>query len=85
MTKCHDLQDSLEQYVKGELMEGDKAYFCEKCGAKRTALFRTCVKSLPPVLVVQLKRFGYDWGLQGAQVRRLLQVPMGAGHEPVHR
>ena len=28
------LQDSLDQFVKGELLEGDNAYFCEKCGQK---------------------------------------------------
>ena len=28
------LQDSLAQFVKGELLEGDNAYFCEKCGEK---------------------------------------------------
>lgn len=28
------LQDSLDQFVKGELLEGDNAYFCEKCGEK---------------------------------------------------
>ena len=28
------LQDSLEQFVKGELLEGANAYFCEKCGEK---------------------------------------------------
>ncbi|ROT66789.1 putative ubiquitin carboxyl-terminal hydrolase 24 [Penaeus vannamei] len=50
-----------ERFVKGELLEGDNAYYCEKCNQKRTALIRTCVKSLPPVLVIQLKRFGYDW------------------------
>ncbi|XP_069185948.1 ubiquitin carboxyl-terminal hydrolase 24 isoform X1 [Procambarus clarkii] len=61
VTKCHDLQDSLDQFVKGELLEGDNAYYCEKCNQKRTAIIRTCVKSLPPVLVIQLKRFGYDW------------------------
>ncbi|KAK8401660.1 hypothetical protein O3P69_001054 [Scylla paramamosain] len=61
VTKCHDLQDSLDQFVKGELLEGDNAYYCEKCNQKRTALIRTCVKTLPPVLVIQLKRFGYDW------------------------
>ncbi|XP_071548346.1 ubiquitin carboxyl-terminal hydrolase 24-like isoform X1 [Panulirus ornatus] len=61
VTKCHDLQDSLDQFVKGELLEGDNAYYCEKCGQKRTALIRTCVKTLPPVLIIQLKRFGYDW------------------------
>ena len=28
------LQDSLDQFVKGELLEGDNAYYCEKCGEK---------------------------------------------------
>lgn len=28
------LQDSLDQFVKGELLEGSNAYFCEKCGVK---------------------------------------------------
>lgn len=34
VTKCHDLQDSLDQFVKGELLEGDNAYYCEKCNQK---------------------------------------------------
>ena len=32
--KNETLQDSLDQYVKGELLDGDNAYFCEKCGEK---------------------------------------------------
>lgn len=28
------LLESLEQYVKGDLLEGDNAYFCEKCQKK---------------------------------------------------
>ena len=28
---------------------------------QREAVKRTLIKSLPPVLVIQLKRFGYDW------------------------
>ena len=28
------LQDSLAQFVKGELLDGDNQYFCEKCGEK---------------------------------------------------
>ena len=55
------LQDSLDQYVKGELLEGDNAYFCEKCGEKRNTIKRMCIKTLPPTLCIQLKRFGYDW------------------------
>jgi ubiquitin carboxyl-terminal hydrolase 9/24 len=32
--KNANLQDSLDQFVKGELLDGDNAYFCEKCGQK---------------------------------------------------
>lgn len=28
------LQDSLDQFVKDELLEGENAYYCEKCGEK---------------------------------------------------
>ncbi|XP_077972925.1 ubiquitin carboxyl-terminal hydrolase 24-like [Styela clava] len=59
--KCGNLLDSLDQFVAGEKLEGDNAYFCEKCNAKRTALKRTCIKTLPPILIMQLKRFVYDW------------------------
>lgn len=55
------LEESLKEFVKGDLLEGDNAYFCEKCEEKRDTLKRTCIKTLPPVLMVHLKRFGYDW------------------------
>ncbi|VDI64277.1 ubiquitin carboxyl-terminal hydrolase 9/24 [Mytilus galloprovincialis] len=55
------LQDSLDQFVKGEILEGDNAYYCEKCQAKRNTMKRMCIKTLPPLLCIQLKRFGYDW------------------------
>jgi ubiquitin carboxyl-terminal hydrolase 9/24 len=51
----------LFQFVKGELLEGDNAYFCEKCHEKRNAIKRMCIRSLPQTLVIQLKRFHYDW------------------------
>ena len=55
------LKDSFEQYVKGDLLEGDNAYFCEKCGKKVDTVKRMCIKKAPPVLIIQLKRFDYDW------------------------
>ncbi|KAI4464478.1 ubiquitin carboxyl-terminal hydrolase [Holotrichia oblita] len=55
------LQDSMEQYVKGELLEGADAYFCEKCAKKVVTVKRLCVKKLPPILGIQLKRFEYDF------------------------
>lgn len=59
--KSQSLKESLDQFVKGELLEGDNAYLCEKCGEKRNTVKRTCIKRLPQVLVIQLKRFGFDW------------------------
>jgi ubiquitin carboxyl-terminal hydrolase 9/24 len=57
----HTLQEALQQFVKGEVLEKDNAYFCEKCNEKRDATKRMCIKSLPESLVIHLKRFGYDW------------------------
>ena len=59
--KSNNLQDSLDQFVKGELLDGDNAYYCEKCKAKRNAIKRMCIRTLPQTLVIQLKRFHYDW------------------------
>ena len=56
-----NLLDSLEQYVKGDLLEGANAYHCEKCNRKVDTVKRLCIKNLPPVLAIQLKRFDYDW------------------------
>ncbi|XP_063224287.1 probable ubiquitin carboxyl-terminal hydrolase FAF-X isoform X9 [Bacillus rossius redtenbacheri] len=56
-----NLLDSLEQYVKGELLEGADAYHCEKCNKKVVTVKRLCVKKLPPILAIQLKRFEYDF------------------------
>ena len=59
--KSNNLQESLAQFVKGELLKGDNAYFCEKCSVKRNTTKRMCIRSLPQTLVIQLKRFHYDW------------------------
>lgn len=37
-----NLLDSLEQYVKGELLEGADAYHCEKCNKKVCRRMWTC-------------------------------------------
>ena len=43
------------------MLEGDNAYFCEKCDKKIDTLKRTCVKELPRYLVITLKRFEFDF------------------------
>lgn len=56
-----NLLESLEQYVKGDLLEGANAYHCEKCNRKVDTVKRLCIKKLPTILTIQLKRFDYDW------------------------
>jgi ubiquitin carboxyl-terminal hydrolase 9/24 len=57
----NNLQDSLAEYTKGELLETENAYYCERCDKKVDTVKRLCVKKLPPILVIQLKRFDYDF------------------------
>ncbi|CDQ84706.1 unnamed protein product [Oncorhynchus mykiss] len=61
VTSCQSLEISLDQFVRGEVLEGTNAYYCEKCKEKRTTVKRTCIKSLPSVLCIHLMRFGFDW------------------------
>jgi len=56
-----NLTDSLHEYVKGDLLDGSNAYRCERCDKKVDTVKRLCVKKLPPILVIQLKRFDYDY------------------------
>ena len=59
--KVDSLNESLNQFVKGELLDGNNAYYCAKCQEKRTTIKRLCIKKLPPLLCIQMKRFGFDW------------------------
>ncbi|KAK0066423.1 ubiquitin carboxyl-terminal hydrolase FAF-X isoform X1 [Biomphalaria pfeifferi] len=56
-----NLFESLEQYVKGDLLEGENAYHCEKCNKKVDTVKRLLIRKLPKILAIQLKRFDYDW------------------------
>lgn len=55
------LFESLDTFVKGDLLEGANAYHCEKCDKKVDTVKRMCIKRLPKILCIQLKRFDYDW------------------------
>jgi ubiquitin carboxyl-terminal hydrolase 9/24 len=69
--------------VKGELLSDDNKYFCEKCQKKVDAIKRTCVKTLPSVLLLQLKRFDYDWeNDRPVKVNDLFTFPMELDMEP---
>lgn len=57
----HSIKESLEAFVEGEMLEGDNAYYCEKCEKKVNTLKRCCIKRMPNVLFMVLKRFEFNF------------------------
>jgi len=57
------LQEGLEAFVAGDLLEQDNQYHCEKCDKKVDARKRTCLKEMPRYLIATLKRFDFDFDL----------------------
>lgn len=47
--------------MKGDALEGENMYFCEKYDKKIRAQKRSCIKTLPNTLVLTLKRFDFDY------------------------
>lgn len=42
-------------------MDGDNAYYCETCNKKVRTLKRLCIKELPNILIIVLKRFEFNY------------------------
>ena len=56
-----NIYDSLKNYFKTEVMDGDNKINCEICKIKRNCHKRLIFKSLPNILVIILKRFEFDY------------------------
>ena len=57
----NNIHDSLKNYFKTEVMDGDNKINCEQCKIKRTCHKHLIFKSLPNILVIALKRFEFDY------------------------
>lgn len=66
---CDDLTKALRRYCAAEVLQGDSAYHCDKCDAKRTALRATVLRELPPVLTFSCNRFKCDKSTNWARVK----------------
>merc|ERR1712228_748584 len=55
------LKESLELYVKGDILDGDNKWLCSECDAKRAALKRSCFGKLSKYLILHLSRFEFDF------------------------
>jgi ubiquitin carboxyl-terminal hydrolase 34 len=54
------LEESLQAYVGGEIMEGDNKYKCSTCDRHVDAVKRACLKDIPDNLIFHLKRFDFN-------------------------
>ncbi|QPH16557.1 hypothetical protein C2857_001230 [Epichloe festucae Fl1] len=54
------LQESLQAYVDGEVMEGENKYKCSTCDRHVDAVKRACLKDVPDNLICHLKRFDFN-------------------------
>ncbi|KAF2729962.1 ubiquitin C-terminal hydrolase-like protein [Polyplosphaeria fusca] len=72
-----NLQESLQAFVEGDVMEGDNKYKCESCGGKFVdAVKRTCLKDVPDNLIFHLKRFDFDLvDMRRAKINDLFEFP----------
>jgi ubiquitin carboxyl-terminal hydrolase 9/24 len=73
----HSIKESLDSFVEGEMLEGDNAYYCEKCEKKINTLKRCCVKRMPNVLFIVLKRFEFNFDtMQKYKINDYIEFPM---------
>ncbi|KAF2191532.1 hypothetical protein K469DRAFT_656523 [Zopfia rhizophila CBS 207.26] len=72
-----NLQESLQAFVEGDVMEGDNKYKCESCGGKFVdAVKRTCLKDVPDNLIFHLKRFDFDLvDMRRTKINDLFEFP----------
>lgn len=54
------LDQCLDLFIQGDMLEGDNKFHCSTCNSKVTALKRCCINKLPHFLVIHLKRFDFD-------------------------
>ncbi len=77
------LQQCLESFVEGEMLQGSNAYYCEKCDKKVTALKRVCIKRLPRYMVCVLKRFDINYDtMQKFKINDYCEFPTKLNMEP---
>ena len=83
---CHDLpvdikgvqslEEAMDNFVKGELLEGENKYFCEQYQKKISVTKRCTLKVLPRTMVINLKRFEFNYNtMQRKKVNDYCEFP----------
>eukprot|EP01119_Soliformovum_irregulare_P016659 TRINITY_DN4860_c0_g1_i1.p1 TRINITY_DN4860_c0_g1~~TRINITY_DN4860_c0_g1_i1.p1 ORF type:complete len:2591 (-),score=801.00 TRINITY_DN4860_c0_g1_i1:32-7804(-) len=79
----HNIGEALDAYVKGDKLEGDNAYYCDKYDRQIDATKRCCIKVLPNTLVLHLKRFEFDFtAVRKSKVHDYCEFPLVINMKP---
>ncbi|KAJ3461759.1 hypothetical protein MRS44_010312 [Fusarium solani] len=77
------LEDSLQAYVDGEIMEGDNKYKCSTCDKHVDAVKRACLKDIPDNVIFHLKRFDFNLRtLQRSKINDYFSFPARVNLRP---
>ncbi|KAI1124983.1 hypothetical protein F5Y10DRAFT_248045 [Nemania abortiva] len=77
------LEESLQAYVDGEIMEGDNKYKCSTCDRHVDAVKRACLKDIPDNLIFHLKRFDFNLRLlQRSKINDYFSFPDKINMQP---
>ncbi|GMS82674.1 hypothetical protein PENTCL1PPCAC_4849, partial [Pristionchus entomophagus] len=68
------VDNCLDHFMDGALLEGASAVMCEQCGEKRTTLKIGALRSAPSTLCIQLKRFS-SYDTNGGKLNTKVDVP----------
>jgi ubiquitin C-terminal hydrolase len=80
------LQDSLKSFTEGEVLGGDNKPECPKCSKNVDTLKRCLMHTLPPILVVHLKRFEFHYEqMRHYKLNSSCSFPMELDMEPYMR
>lgn len=78
-----NLHQSLEAFVKADILDGDNKYQCSQCNQMVDARKYACLGRLPDNLVFSLKRFDFDFeSLTRVKVHDHFEFPMSLSVEP---
>lgn len=61
LQKMKSVPESLEYFLKPEILDGDNQYCCQSCDKKVDAVKGLKFERLPYLLSLQLKRFDFDY------------------------
>ena len=73
----NNLEDALDAFIKGEILEGDNSYFVEKYKQKIPIKKRTSIKTIGNQIIIHLKRFEFDFmTFQNNKLNDYLKFPL---------